>query len=78
MVSGHTGLVFYITFVPRREARIRGDDMIRFLGGKYKFDQKGMCFFKTGSNENIALDVMNGAINIMAFQDDKTAIMFSK
>lgn len=75
IASMHTGLVYNLTYIPQPRAKIKGTDIIKYLEGKYKFDD-GVCIYKSETYGYIGIGVSKGAFMLMAFEDDEKTLRF--
>ena len=74
IVSQQTGLVHNLTYLPLPRAKVKGVDIIKYLEGKYKFDDD-VCIFKN-DNGYIGIGIMKGGFNLMAFEEDGKKLKF--
>lgn len=78
MVSSTTNLVYFITYVPHKKAKLTGMEIWDHLDDTYPLDAKGNALIQAKDSSYIGLTLMDGAIVIVAFEEDKKTLRFEK
>lgn len=77
VVSERTGRVYVMTFMPSEKSELTEAGIREALKDRLRFDQQGNASYRAANYTEMGVSLVEGALVIMAFTDNGTAVRFT-
>lgn len=77
VVSERTGQVYVMTFMPNEKSELTEAGIREALKSRLQFDQQGNASYRAANYTELGVSLVEGALVIMAFTDNGTAVRFA-